>query len=583
MLRKRWIHLALAAFLGGTAAARAQYQVSVPATSQPVIASTIPAGTPVVVTPKGMPVKPSEEIIIIGPDARPVSSGVMIAQAPAQGAPAQGVPAPAQPGAQGAPAQGGGQPPAVAAPAFGEGESTSEAAETEGGYGPTPIQDVKTLHNCLRKMCGKEPLPEKKPEKKDDCPADKKDDCPADKKDEKPACPADAKGCLPAEKPADKSACPAEGCDKKDAAAADGCEEKKCNLLIFGWADFDYTYRSIGGGNNPIAPVMNHFGNEFLNRQDGIAISKVLDPKKCDWGFNMIFIAGSDASFLNPTEGWLHNSDLGPGGSSRFSYQFTDLNLTANIPCGDDSSFSIKAGRQTTVLGPMGALPWQRWFDSSDYAWYNMEEGRYTGVSTNWIINKQLSWYNGFELGWGTFFDGIGHDVDYITQINYWLDKEAKKCKVWTTVLTGPTSQNSGKNTTVLELGTQINWNERWYQIIDTQMVWSKGPVDAPVPPGYNERAYDVYTYIGYHVNKCLDFQMRYEWYDDVDGRQYAGGFGKPHTDYIAVTWGVDYHPCKWIQIRPEIRYDHATHPNFGENFNHKNELTMAFETLFKF
>jgi hypothetical protein len=45
----------------------------------------------------------------------------------------------------------------------------------------------------------------------------------------------------------------------------------------------------------------------------------------------------------------------------------------------------------------------------------------------------------------------------------------------------------------------------------------------------------------------------------------------------------VDYHPCKWVQIRPEIRYDHATHPNFGQFFNHKDELTMALETLFKF
>jgi len=54
----------------------------------------------------------------------------------------------------------------------------------------------------------------------------------------------------------------------------------------------------------------------------------------------------------------------------------------------------------------MGGLSPYRWFDSSDYAWYNLEEGRYTGLSANWKINKWLSWYNGIELGgWGAFFN----------------------------------------------------------------------------------------------------------------------------------------------------------------------------------
>jgi hypothetical protein len=80
-----------------------------------------------------------------------------------------------------------------------------------------------------------------------------------------------------------------------------------------------------------------------------------------------------------------------------------------------------------------------------------------------------------------------------------------------------------------------------------------------------------------------VDLQSRYEWYKDVDGMNYAGGFGKPHTDYAAVTYGVDYHPYKWLQFRPEIRYDHATHPNFGANNNFKNEVTIASDVLLKF
>ena len=89
--------------------------------------------------------------------------------------------------------------------------------------------------------------------------------------------------------------------------------------------------------------------------------------------------------------------------------------MTAHLPILTDGGVDIKAGRQTTVLGPMGALPWQRPFDSSDYAWYNMEEGRFTGVSAVWHVNKQLDWYNGFELGWGSFYDDATVGADYIT------------------------------------------------------------------------------------------------------------------------------------------------------------------------
>src|SRR5205823_5204089 len=160
-------------------------------------------------------------------------------------------------------------------------------------------------------------------------------------------------------------------------------------------------------------------------------------------------------------------------------------------------------------------------------------------------------------------FDYYSSTPQYLTQISYWLDEKAEKCKVWTTVLTGSTAQHGNGNTTVLELGTQINWNKYVYQIIDSQMVWSKDPIFGFPPPNYNERAYDIYTYIGCHCNPCVDLNTRFEWYDDVDGGGYPGGFGIPHTNYVAVTGGFDYHPVKWLQVRPEVRYDHASNPAF--------------------
>ena len=365
-----------------------------------------------------------------------------------------------------------------------------------------------------------------------------------------------------------------------------GKDNKDACLKIGGWADFNYTYNSTGHGPsaNPsggpgIAPVMNRFGNEFNVQQLGLLISKPLDKECWSWGFNIIALAGADASFLTPTKGGWANTN------PRFGFDFTDLNLTAHLPILTEGGVDVKAGRQTTILGPMGALAWQRPFTSSDYAWYNMEEGRYTGVSAVWHVNKQLDWYNGFELGWGTFFAQKGIAPQYITNISYWLDEDAKKAKVWTTLLTGPTTDDSNKNTTVVEFGFQYNWNRYLWTIIDTQMVYSRGPVFGAPTPGYIERAYDVYTYNGIHLNKCWDFNTRAEYYYDADGNGYAGGFGIPKTSYVGLTAGLNFHPTKWMEFRPEIRYDYATNPAFGPALNnlHRNELTVAADLLIKF
>ena len=208
------------------------------------------------------------------------------------------------------------------------------------------------------------------------------------------------------------------------------------------WADFSYNYRSTGPGTNlgyrGRAPVMDVFGDEPVVQQLGLMISKPLDKECWSWGFNIIRgFGGADATFLTPTRGWYRQTN------ERMGFDFTDLNLTAHLPILTDGGVDIKAGRQTTILGPMGALSWQRPLNSSDYAWYNMEEGRYTGVSSIWHVNKQLDWYNGIEFGWGTFFAQLGPAPQYITNVSYWLDEDAKDTKVWFTLLAGPTSTGS--------------------------------------------------------------------------------------------------------------------------------------------
>jgi hypothetical protein len=358
-----------------------------------------------------------------------------------------------------------------------------------------------------------------------------------------------------------------------------GDEPAPGNLKVFGWAEMDYTYRSTGKGLNLVAPVMNTFGDEFLAREVGWWVEKPLDEEDWSWGFNMIFFGGSDAGFINPTRGWFQsNGDP----DRRFWAQFTDLNLVFHLPVLTEGGVDIKAGRQTTILGPYGTLSWQRPFASSDMAWFVMEEGRYTGVSAVWHINKRLFWYNGIEIGgWGVFFSSIrNYTNNYITNLTYWLDEEAKTTKVWTTVLTGPTSPYNAGNTTVVEVGLMHNWSERFWQVVDFQTVTSYAPLFGTPIPDYKQSSYDVYTYCGYHINPRWDLNWRVDWFRDVNGLGYPGGYGIPNTHYIALTLGPNYHPNRWFQFRPEIRYDHATNPAYGAQRDKQNQISIVANVL---
>jgi hypothetical protein len=357
-----------------------------------------------------------------------------------------------------------------------------------------------------------------------------------------------------------------------------GLDTEKPTLQVFGWIDPDYTFRNNGHGINNIAPVMNRFGDEVLMREIVLNVNKPLDAKELSWGFNMTLLAGADGAFLQPTAGWFKQTD------PRFGLSFTDLNVTAHLPILTEGGVDIKFGRTTTVLGPMGGLAPYRYFDSSDYAWFNLEEGRYTGLSAIWHISKQLSWFNAIELGgWGAFFDFGVAGPDYLGQINYWFDEDAKKTLFTFTVLTGPTGHFSPGNTTAVETTIRQNWTERLYQVVSFQMNYSKAPIFFAVPHSYQERAFDVYSYQGIHLSCALDFNTRVEWYKDDDGGGYPGGFGIPHTNYGEVTLGFDYHPYKWIQLRPEIRGDFADHPAFGRNMDREDQLSMAIDALIKF
>jgi hypothetical protein len=197
----------------------------------------------------------------------------------------------------------------------------------------------------------------------------------------------------------------------------------------------------------------------------------------------------------------------------------------------------------------------------------------------NLHVSDRLELWSGMTLGANTFFVlRSAHSYCYIGQVNYWLTDE-KKTRLTASVYTGPNAifaapGLAGTFVTMVELRLQQNWSERFTQVLQNNMGWD---VNTPVGTG---TFYGLYLINIFHMTSQIDANCRAEWYDDPEGTRTG-----VRANYEEVTLGLNWHPIKYLDIRPEIRGDFASAPAFGVNgqHDHFSQLTGAISFLVKF
>jgi hypothetical protein len=345
-------------------------------------------------------------------------------------------------------------------------------------------------------------------------------------------------------------------------------------IRTFGWLEGGYTYASTGPGLLSVEPRQNQFGNEFLLNQLGLVIQKPLKEDQFDIGFNVRYFAGADAA-LGAAKGGIGF----PPDNPRFGQDFRDLYVDAHLPILTEGGMDVRVGRMNTIIGYNGFLSPYRPFYSSDYQFFYSQDGAFTGLLTDLHVSKQMDVWNGITLGANTFFTlRSNNSYCYIGQINYWLQEE-HKTRLTASVYAGPNAifaapGLAGDFDTVVELRVQQNWSKRLTQVVQCNMGW-----DANTPVGTGSW-YGLYNIGILHLNEKWDALSRVEWFDDVKGTRTG-----IDTSYEEVTLGVNWHPVKYLDVRPEIRGDFAGAPAFGNGGvpKDRSQLTMAMSALLKF
>ena len=345
-------------------------------------------------------------------------------------------------------------------------------------------------------------------------------------------------------------------------------------IRTFGWVEGGYTYSSGGPGIMSIETRQNRYGDEFLLNQIGLVIQKPLKQDQFDIGFDVRYFAGADAA-LGAAKGGI---DFPPD-NPRFGQDFRDLDLTAHLPIFTDGGMDVKIGRMNTIIGYNGFLSPYRPLYSSDYQFFYSQDGAFTGALTDMHVSDRLDVWNGITFGANTFFTMRSNDsYCYIGQVNYWVTDE-KVTRLTGSVYAGPNAifaapGLAGDFDTVVELRLQQNWSEYFTQIIQSNMGWD---TDTPVGTG---QWYGVYSIGIFHLCTDWDLVARAEWFDDVEGTRTGIA-----TNYSEATLGTNWHPNKYLEVRPEIRGDFAGKAAFGPGGVPENhsQLTIAASAMVKF
>ena len=345
-------------------------------------------------------------------------------------------------------------------------------------------------------------------------------------------------------------------------------------IRTFGWVEGGYTGASPGHGMLSVETRQNRYGDTFLLNQIGLVLQKPLKQDRFDIGFNIRYFAGADAALGQPLGGIGY-----PVRNQQFGQDFRDLYIDAHLPILTEGGVDVKFGRMNTIIGYNGFLSPYRPFYSSDYQFFYSQDGAFTGFLTNLHASKQLEIWNGMTLGANTFFTKRSdNSYCYIGQINYWVTEE-QKTRLTASVYAGPNAifaapKMAGTYDTIVELRAQQNWNARFTQVLQSNMGW-----DANTPVGTGSW-YGLYLINIFHMSTTVDALLRAEWFDDVKGTRTG-----IDTNYAEVTLGGNWHPFKWLDVRPEIRGDFAGAPAFGVNGAHtdRSQLSGVISFLLKF
>jgi hypothetical protein len=402
---------------------------------------------------------------------------------------------------------------------------------------------------------------------------------------------------------------------------------KKWGVKVGGWANAGITYNANNPSNNFNGPVT--FGDrngEFQLNQLNLFVQRAVAAEGDAWDFGGRFDAmfGTDAIFtqaygvpaVDVNNGSVKNRgnwDLALLNDNRF-YGLALPQAYAEIYAPVGNGLNIKVGHFYTPIGYETVPAPDNFFYSHAYTMQYGEPFTHTGVMGNYNVDSNWALMGGVTTGSATG----GWDGTFNQQLGNWGGLAGT---TWTSTdkntsanisgTFGDTSEQSSKKWGIYSIVLKHNITEKTHLMLQHDHGYANGVL----LNGTSKDAqwYGINMHLTYDLKDNLTAGIRPEWFSDPNGfrvwspgrisaassngvNSYAsggGGLGNYSnsnsntglgSDYYAITAGLNWKPVKWLNIRPNIRYDWAAgrqaYAPFGgktEQFLFSNDFNVNF------
>ena len=376
---------------------------------------------------------------------------------------------------------------------------------------------------------------------------------------------------------------------------------KDNGITVGGWANAGITYNPNNPSNGFNGPVTfgDLSGTPQLN-QLNMFIQRAVATEGTAWSFGGRFDAmfGTDSIFTQAYGGPTFDVNNPGLAKNRGNWDLSLLNMNTYgialpqaymetyVPVGN--GLDVKIGHFYTPIGYETVPANENFFYTHAYTMQYGEPFTHTGALGNYALNSNWSAMGGVTTGSATG----GWDGGFNQQLGNWSgiagttwtsDDKGTSANIAGTY--GATSEQSSNAFALYSIVLKHNITDKTHLVLQHDHGFANGVI---TPYGSNQNAqwYGINSHLTYDLKDNLTIGMRAEWFDDANGfrvgspgrvaaanyvnnsggtTSYAGSTYSSTSaaaNYYQVTLGANWKPVAWLNLRPNIRYDHVSGSN---------------------
>lgn len=365
----------------------------------------------------------------------------------------------------------------------------------------------------------------------------------------------------------------------------------RARVDVRGDAEVGYTFNpDHDSGDENFGRVFdNERGDHVQLDQLDLSVSRAALRRRDQWdvGGKLELIYGYDtfrfhSNGLNWYGGCLDDAST----SSVLQSDLTQAYADVNVPVG--TGLLVRAGKFVTPLGYETIQPATNPLYSHSYLFGFAKPFTHTGLMANYRPDEAAHWsvWGGVVRGWDQALDDNNDAVSFVARLDWTPDE---KWEVRLGAVAGPEGDgcdcdcpvNNDVYRTVVDLVVGHEVTDR-LRLAGEALYGTDGAADAN---GNRAEWYGAAGYASYVINPRFTLNGRLEFFHDGDGTRLETG---EDLDLYSATVGVTATPfprhavLSRLKVRPELRYDHASTPEFDGGTKDR-QFNVGVDAVFTF